>query len=202
MRNSLSFLASLLLLLAWSAVHAQTATPTPPKSQDEVVRVYTELVQTDVMVFDKQGKFVKGLNKDNFELRIDGKPRDIEAFEEIVAGSNEESQLAAARGATTLNLKRPVPLDRGRIVFFYIDDLHMDLSSVQATKKTITSFIEKDMGQNDQAAITSASGQIGFLQQLTNDRMVLRMALDRLKPKNYNTRDASRPAINKYQEIG
>jgi hypothetical protein len=51
-------------------------------------------------------------------LRVDGKPRPIQAFEQITAGSNEESQLAAARGATTVNLKRPVPLDRGRIVFF------------------------------------------------------------------------------------
>ena len=69
-----------------------------------------------------------------------------------------------------------MPLDRGRIVF-YIDDLHMDLAGIQAAKKVISSFIEKDMGQNDQAAIASASGQIGFLQQLTNDRMVLRTAL-------------------------
>ena len=74
------------------------------------------------MVFDKQGKFVNGLTKDNFDLQIDGKPRVIQAFEQITAGSDEESQLAAARGATTINLKRPVPLDRGRIVFFYMDD--------------------------------------------------------------------------------
>src|SRR5215212_7133115 len=116
MRNTPSYLALLLLLIAWSATPAQTPapSPTPAKSQDEVVRVYTELVQTDVMVFDKQGKFFNALTKDNFELRIDGKPRDIQAFEQITAGSDEESQLSAARGATTLNLKRPVPLDRGR----------------------------------------------------------------------------------------
>ena len=201
MRNTLICLATLLLLLAWSAIQAQTATPTPPKSQDEVVRVYTELVQTDVMVFDKQGKFVKGLTKDNFDLRIDGKPRDIEAFEEIMAGSNEESQLAAARGATTLNLKRPVPLDRGRIVFFYIDDLHMDLSGVVAAKKVITTFIEKEMGQNDQAAIASATGQIGFLQQLTNDRMILRTALDRLSPRSFSVIDGERPPMTEYEAL-
>src|SRR6185369_2571691 len=89
----------LVFLAALSAARAQTTqTPTPsPKPQDDVVRVYTELVQTDVMVFDKQGKFIDGLTKDNFELRIDGKPREIQAFERITAGSNEESQLAAAR---------------------------------------------------------------------------------------------------------
>src|SRR5690349_10913136 len=173
------------LLLAWSATSAQTPTPSPQKSPEDVVRVYTELVQTDVMVFDKQGKFVNGLTKDDFELRIDGKPRAIEAFEQITAGSDEEGQLAAARGTTTLNLKRPVQLDRGRIIFFYVDDFHMDLSGLVAAKKVINQFIDHEMGQNDQAAIACATGQIGFLQQLTTDRMVLRLALDRLTSKSY-----------------
>lgn len=153
------------------------------------------------MVFDKQGQFVKNLTRDNFELRIDGKPRPIEAFELITAGSDEESQLAAARGANTVNLKRPVPLDRGRIVFFYIDDFHMDNAGMIAARKVITDFIEKQMGQNDQAAIASATGQIGFLQQLTSDRMVLRTALERLKPRTYSVRDMDRPPMNEYQAV-
>src|SRR5262245_352190 len=127
LRRYQSPLLILLILTACSAVSAQVTPAPSPKPPDDVVRVYTELVQTDVMVFDKQGKFINGLTKDNFELRIDGKPREIQAFEQITAGSNEESQLAAARGSTSINLKRPVPLDRGRIVFFYIDDFHLDL---------------------------------------------------------------------------
>lgn len=195
----------LCLLLPWATAQAQQPTPSPPpspsRSSDDVVRVYTELVQTDVMVFDKQGRFVKDLTKDNFELRIDGKPRPIEAFELITAGSDEESQLAAARGAPTINLKRPVPLDRGRIVFFYIDDFHLDPSSMAVARKTISHFIEKQMGQNDQAAIASATGQIGFLQQLTSDRLVLRTALERLTPRTYSVKDMERPAMTEYQAV-
>ena len=194
-RTSSRYLLLLFVVTFWSTTLAQTT----PKPQDDVVRVYTELVQTDVMVFDKQGKFVNGLKPENFELRIDGKPRPIQAFEQITAGSNEESQLAAARGATTVNLERPVPLDRGRIVFFYVDDLHMDLAGIAAAKKVISSFIEKDLGQNDQAAIAAATGQIGFLQQLTSDRTVLRMALDRLKVRLYSARDNARPAMSEYE---
>lgn len=193
-------LSSLFLLITSSGTQAQTPSPTP-KPQDEVVRVYTELVQTDVMVFDKQGKFVNGLTADNFELRIDGKPRTIQGFEQITAGSDEESQLAAARGSTTINVKRPVPLDRGRIVFFYLDDFHMDLSGLNSAKKVITQFIEKDMGQNDQAAIASATGQIGFLQQLTTDRVILRRALDRLNPRSYSVRDGDSPPMSDYQAL-
>ncbi len=191
----------LCFLAAWSTVSGQTTQAPQPKPQEEVVRVYTDLVQTDVMVFDKQGRFVNGLNKENFELRIDAKPRLIQSFEQITAGSDEESQLAAARGATTVNLKRPVPLDRGRIVFFYVDDFHMDLAGTVAARKVISTFIEKEMGQNDQAAIASATGQIGFLQQLTSDRMVLRAALERLGSRSYSVRDSDRPAMSEYEAL-
>ncbi|HKS10787.1 MAG TPA: VWA domain-containing protein [Pyrinomonadaceae bacterium] len=188
-------------MLVWTNVTAQTTQPPPQKSSDDVVRVYTELVQTDVMVFDKQGRFVNGLTKENFELRIDGKPRPIQAFEQITAGSDEESQLAAARGATTVNIKRPAPLDRGRVVFFYIDDFHMNLEGITAARKVINAFLDKQMGQNDQAAITSATGQIGFLQQLTSDRLVLHKALERVTPGNYAVRDIDRPPMSEYQAM-
>ena len=198
--NFSRFALAVLVVTAWSAAHAQTTTR-PQRPQDDVVRVYTELVQTDVMVFDKSGRFVDGLTKENFELRIDGKPRPIQGFEKITAGSDEESQLAAARGATTINIKRPVPLDRGRIVFFYVDDYHTDLAGLRAAKQVITTFIDKEMGQNDQAAIASATGQIGFLQQLTSDRTILKLAVDRLTPKSYSVRDSERPAMTEYQAL-
>ena len=200
-RYLLGLCLPLCLFTTWTiTAQAQQQTPSPRPS-DDVVRVYTELVQTDVMVFNKQGQFVKDLTRDNFELRIDGKPRPIQAFELITAGSDEESQLAAARGATTVNVNRPVPLDRGRIVFFYVDDFHMDVASFPMARKVITNFIEKEMGQNDQAAIASASGQIGFLQQLTNDRMVLRKALSRLNPRTNSVRDMERPPMTEYQAL-
>src|SRR5688572_12095034 len=141
------YLLAVCLLASWTNAHTQQ--PSPQRSPDDVVRVYTELVQTDVMVMDKQGRFVKDLTRDNFELRVDGKPRPLQGFELITAGSDEESQLAAARGSTTINLKRPVPLDRGRIVFFYVDDFHMDATGFSMARKVISNFIDKEMGQND-----------------------------------------------------
>jgi VWFA-related protein len=199
------YLLWLCLLTCWTIVargQQQQPQPTPPpRSPDDVIRTYTELVQTDVMVFDKQGRFVKDLTRQNFELRIDGKPRPIEAFELITAGSNEESQLAAARGAPTVNLQRPVPLDRGRIVFFYVDDFHMKVGDFPLARKTILNFIDREMGQNDQVAVSSATGQIGFLQQLTNDRLVLREAVKRLNPRNYSLRDLERPPMSEFHAL-
>ena len=172
------------------------------QDQAEVLRVYTEIVQTDVMVFDKQGHFVNDLKSNDFELRIDGTPKPIEFFEKVTAGSvNEETQIAAARGSSGRATVGPAPLDRGRPIFFYVDDLHLDLSAWQATRKVITRFIDNEMGQNDEAAIASASGQIGFLQQLTDNKTVLRMALERLKLNPYTVRDFERPTMTEYQAL-
>ena len=190
----------LLCLLACSLIVAQV----PQKPQDEVVRVYTELVQTDVMVFDKQGRFVNGLTQNDFQLKVDGKTRPIQAFDLIRAGSNEEVQLAAARGgpaAPPAISNRPVPLDRGRTVFFFLDDFHLDPQGFTAARKVMTQFVDNELGQNDQVAITAASGQVGFLQQLTNNRTVLYQAIERLQPRNYSIRDSDRPPMGEYEGL-
>jgi VWFA-related protein len=176
--------------------------PTDPSRQDqpEILRVQTQLIQTDVMVFDKQGKFVNDLKREDFQLTIDGKPRTIEFFERVKAGSlNEESQLAAARGAGRAIATGAVPLDRGRPVFFFIDDVHLDPSSMVRTRRLLTRFLDQEMGQNDEAAITSASGQIGFLQQLTDNKTVLRAAIERLSFRSNSIRDNEVPTMSEYQ---
>jgi hypothetical protein len=57
---------SLWLCLCIHAVIAQTKPQQP--DQADVIRVNTELVQTDLMVFDKQGRFVDGLKPEQFSL--------------------------------------------------------------------------------------------------------------------------------------
>src|SRR6266542_3403240 len=106
-----------LLVLAISSTLALTAGAQQKQTlsiqSEEVIKIDTTLVQTDVMVFDKQGSFVDGLKRDQFGLKIDGKPREISFFEKIQAGSpSEEAQLTAARGNAAANPSAgAVPLD-------------------------------------------------------------------------------------------
>lgn len=178
----------------------------PPTHGDDVVRLYTYLVQTDVMVFDKQGRFVSGLNREDFELRIGGKPQPIDFFEHVTAGStDEEAQLSAARGGSSSAKQpkpsTPAPLDRSRTIFFYVDDLHLSARSLKPTRDALLHFIDNDMGHNDRVAVTSASGQIGFLQQLSDNKDVLHAAVDRLKARSYYVRDQRRPPMSEYQAL-
>src|SRR5688572_30439010 len=171
------WLVLILSVLAGSARGQQGVVQ--PQSPDEVLRINTELVQTGVTVFDKQGRFVDGLKKEDFELRVDGRPVNIEFFENIVAGSQRDR---VAR--TTANREPIAPTAavsfRQRTVVFFIDDRHLSLEGTTLTRQTILDFIETKMGQNDLVAITSASGRIGFLQQFTDNKEVLRAAVGRI----------------------
>ncbi len=201
---------AVLLCLLWPAAHALAQQPTSPPAEqtDEVVRINTELVQTDVMVFDKQGRFVDNLQREQFELRVDGKPQPISFFDRVTAGSaSEEAQLAAARGQA-----RPVQpgnneasaqssvglFDRGRTIIFFIDDIHLAFDSLKRTQKVLLHFINDEMGQNDRVAITTTGGQLGFLQQLTDNKAVLRTAVERLKLQRQLLNDAQQPPMSEY----
>jgi VWFA-related protein len=176
--------------------------PGQVRTQDDVIRVKTELVQTDVTVVDKRGRFVGGLRADDFELRVDSKPQPLSFFEEIATGSTEEEkQLTAARKGNTAALaKSPTTpdsaIDRGRVVFFFVDDVHLTSEGLTRARSVITHFVENKMTAKDRVAVVSTSGQIGFLQQLTDNKAVLREAISRLNSKFNPETTASKVTIS------
>lgn len=180
------------MLLFAPTAHAQKPGNTQKAQQsDEVVRVDTELLQTDVTVLDKHGRFVSGLKPEQFELRIDTRPQTIKFFEQVAAGSAAEGQqLAAARNAKRVTLDHEgretsvtTGSARGRLIFFFVDDVHLAGDSLTRARSLLTHFVEDKMTPTDRVAVVSTSGQIGFLQQLTDNKAVLREAIGRLTAK-------------------
>src|SRR5947207_9704097 len=112
-------------LLFSPAIFAQTQPQKPTEEQGDVIRVNTELVQTDVMVFDKKGHFVDGLKGDQFALRVDNKPTSISFFERVTSSkeSTAHNPDTSTRSGST---SAPGPMMvRGRTVIFFVDDLHL-----------------------------------------------------------------------------
>ena len=182
---------------------AQVKTQTPRREQsDDVVRVKTELVQTDITVVNKQGRFVEGLRADDFELRVDSKLQPLSFFEEVASGSvEEEKQLTAARkgdAAVLAKLPRTSDLgsDRGRVIFFFVDDVHLTGEGLSRARSVLTHFMENKMTAKDRVAVVSTSGQIGFLQQLTDNKAVLREAISRLNYRYNPETTASQVSIS------
>ena len=201
-RFSHILLLALVTALAGSpAIVGQVKTQTP-QQPDDVVRVKTELVQTDLTVVDKRGHLIGGLTANDFELRVDSKLQPLSFFEEVATGSAaEEKQLSAARkgdtaALATLKERADSATDRGRIIFFFVDDVHLTGESLTRARSAINHFVENKMTAKDRVAVVSTSGQIGFLQQLTDNKAVLREAIARLNSKYNPETSASSVSIS------
>jgi VWFA-related protein len=183
----------------------QTAKPpaSPAASPSDVITINTELVQTDVTVFDKAGHVVDGLSPEEFILTLDGKPQPISFFESVKTGSSQEAAQvtkSAAIGDRKAEAPGPAGVARpGRVILFFVDDVHLSNASLIRTRRALTEFIDKRMHDGDQVAIVSTSGQIGFLQQLTDNEAVLHEAIERLNYKRNPETYAGRTIITDYQ---
>lgn len=199
------FLLGLVALNPIARGQGTQPTQTTQEATDDVVRISTELVQTDAMVFDKSGRFVDDLKPEQFEVRVDGKLVPVSFFERVTAGSTREAMLeaATARGAAapTKGTTTSAVSDRGRTIIFFLDDLHLSADSIERTRQAILRFVENDMGWNDQVAIATPSGRIGFLQQFTDNKAVLRTAVARLVHQPYVVRDNENIPMTEYTAV-
>ena len=188
-KSAMRFLLSVTGLIVLTATLGVAQQQTSPQS-DDVLRINADLVQTYITVIDKKGHFVDGLAPEQFQLLVDGQPRPISFFERITAGSAREAQLTARTepGPAAPNTDRSVPTVRGRTIVFFVDDIHLSLESLNRTRQMVRNFLDKEMGTADSVAIVSASGQIGFLQQFTNNKEVLQAAVSRLSPRPSDAR--------------
>lgn len=196
--------------LFYQANFAQVVTPTPtptPTSdskdiENEVVKIETSLIQTSVNVFEENGKIVDNLDQKDFELKVDGKPVKISFFESVFDKRTTASNLLNNKSNNANSEIVTSNNERGRTILFVVDDLHLSFESHKRARDLINNFIDNDLKPNDLMAIVSTTGKIGFLQQYTDDKMVLKMAVERLiYNRNYSATDRQTPRMSEYEAL-
>jgi VWFA-related protein len=199
--NYKSLLATLLLLSTLAAGFAQTPSPSPqsptqttpspaPKvpatdDQDDVVKITTNLVQVDAVV-TKDGKPVKDLKAEDFEISEDGRKQEITSFT-YVSNIPETPTTTPTRPNRKDPNSPPVastPLrksDPRRVIALVVDDLGLSAESMGSVRKHLRKFVEQQLSPNDLVAIIRTGGTVGALQQFTNDRRLIDKALSQVK---------------------
>jgi VWFA-related protein len=188
-----TLLALLLLFSLLSTGLAQTpqaAAKITPSNQttdekDDVVRITTNLVQVDAVV-TKDGKPVKDLKAEDFEIFEDGRKQTITSFAYIsnVQPARSAPQVAESSRSNGVPPLPPAPLrphDTRRTMALVVDDLGLSAESMNAVRKQLRKFVSEQLQPNDMIAIIRTGGEMGALQQFTNDRRVLEKALSQVK---------------------
>jgi VWFA-related protein len=205
--NVRTFLVSVLLFSILLPARGQQTNQQPPEpptpesrplaqrrsasqvDNEEVVRITTNLVQVDAVVTDKSGKHVSDLKPEEFEILEDGRPRQITNFSYVL---NEPTTLTAVRttdsagGTVDKNVppgppRRLSPEHVLRTIALVVDDLGLSFESMGQMRFALRKFVNEQMQPEDLVAIIRTGGNIGTLQQFTNDKRLLNSAIERVK---------------------
>jgi VWFA-related protein len=185
------------IFLLSTVVFTQTPTPTPPVSNgddDDVVKITTTLIQVDVTVTDKNGKIIKDLKPEDFEIYENQTKQPITNFSFIESANATKSTVAPENTASKPNPSKGtisilIPPARlkaeniRRTLAFVVDDLTLDSDSVYFTRKALKKFVDEKMLDGDLIAIIRTSAGIGALQQFTSDKRLLYAAIEGIKWK-------------------
>ena len=201
MFNYKSFLATLLLLSTLPNGFAQTPSPSPqaptqttptpaPKvaatdDQDDVVKITTNLVQVDAVV-TKDGKPVRDLKAEDFEISEDGRKQEITSFTYVsnIPVTSTTTPTRSTGKDPNLPPVTSTPLrknDPRRVIALVVDDLGLSAESMGSVRKQLRKFVEQQLSPNDLVAIIRTGGTVGALQQFTNDRRLIDRALSQVK---------------------
>jgi VWFA-related protein len=184
-----AFLALLLVFCLFPPALAQTtpAAPAPPQKPGDdnvdVVKITTNLVQVDAVV-TKNGKPVPNLTAEDFEIFQDGKRQAITSFNYISNVPTASAPPSARREEKNADIVPFTPLkadEPHRTIAFVVDDLGLSAESMSQVRQQLRKFVAEQVQPNDLVAIIRTGGEMGALQQFTNDKRILKRAVDLLR---------------------
>jgi VWFA-related protein len=183
--------------LAQRSSPAPAASPTPVEAtQDDVVRVRTNLVQVDAVVVDKDGHQVKDLNASDFEILENRQVRQadhclyVSLVEQRPAGANIGAPTPST--LTSGDLRRTfVFLVANPMINVHFASSNPDgsfsagsysllrraIRANEESAKLLGWFVDEKMGASDLAAIASTEINLGVLSSFTSAKEVLHAAL-------------------------
>ena len=165
------------------------APPVRDTSDQDVVRITTNLVQVDVVV-TKEGKQLTDLKPEDFEIFEDERRQTITSFAYVSTSGRVRHTTSSgsliARSPNEVSdapvAAKPITAEQvGRTMAIVVDDLGMSFDAVARTRTQLTKFINENLSSTDLVAIIRTGGDVGALQQFTTDRNVLQNAVTQLK---------------------
>jgi VWFA-related protein len=170
-----SITATLILLLATALLGQE------PSPQKPTFKSGTQVVEIDVRVFDKDGRFVTGLTRDDFEVVEDGAPQDLQTFFFVNdPGTARSPELSPVRPGEAVDPSSPRPRQTW---IFYFDLNHLTPGAgYDRARKAVEDFLQNRFVEGDLGGIVATDKMLG--NRLTSVRTELLQHMKEIKPGN------------------
>jgi len=145
------FCVAVALLAAISSPAAQQKPPEP--SDDDVIRVNTNLVTVPISVLDRNGRFIPGLTQEQFHLFENGVPQDIAYFDSA---------------------------DKPFTVALLLDISDSTKFKLKEIQDAAIAFTEQ-LRDEDRVIVVAFDSNVKIVSEVTSDRAALQAAIRRIK---------------------
>jgi VWFA-related protein len=170
-----------------------TATPYIPVPA-VTIKAETRLVEVEVVVRDSRGHPVGGLAKPDFEVRDEGKRREISAFS--VQTFLPASAAGAGPPAAGSTASTPAPALQPRWLAMVFDDLSMPPDNLFNAKAAARRFLKGGLAANDRVSVLTISR--GQVLPFTTDAARIAEAIDKVYLQERKLRAEGCPLITEY----
>ncbi len=131
---------------------------------DDVIKVKSNLVNIDVIVKDKKGKFVSDLKAEDFTITENGQTQKIEFFDAPLTNASSTSETATAPR---------------NYVSLVLDSQTTDLTNLKQVRDGAIRYIRDQVTDADAIAILSVTNSLQLLQPFTQDKSKLIAAVEK-----------------------
>lgn len=177
-----SSLLSIGALLFAGVLSAEQDPAAPQAAQPPTFRSSVQLIEVDVRVFNKDGRFVTTLTRDDFEVVEEGAPQKVEAMFLVGADSSPAPAIpdpTTPPAAATTATGPAAP--QTRIFFFDLNHLTPG-GGFDRARKAVEDFIATRFKDGDLAGILAGDKMIN--NRLTSVRQELLDAVKQVKPRS------------------
>ena len=163
--------------MLWLLFPALMAAAEPPQMTRSSEIVDVNVVEVDVVVLDQAGKPVTGLTREDFQLVVGKRKREISNFYAI---DRQSVGATAAGGATAAETAAATPARRDFVVIF-IDDHRLTQHEKKRALDGLRGFVAQHVRPGTAAMLVSSDSELRILQRFTEDASVLTRTIDELE---------------------
>lgn len=171
-----SLLAVFVLLLALPCAATSHAQSSTPQETNMVLHVEVRRVPLDIVVTDQEGKSVRGLKKDDFLIKEDGRTQKPLTFDYLDRSSTTfvPPKLGALPANTFVNL--PSGPEQGPLYVLYYDMVNTPTTQQMQFHKQLLDFVDHAQPGTRFALFANTAG-LHLIQGFTSDHALLHAAI-------------------------
>ena len=164
-----------------------------PQEKEEVVTVKSTLVNIDVTVKDKSGKFVMDLKPEDFDVFENGVRQKVEFFDPPVVGVDAGPSSAAPPSATNARVSTA---QARNVISLVLDGQTTEQQNLKPLREGTLRYIRDRIADTDAVAVFSVAAGLQLLQPFTSDKARLTAVVEKSFNSAASSKTSERNAVS------